>query len=226
MAIILTFIFFLFFVILDLLSQRKKQQPDDLGHEHFQSLSRLIQNFKIHAPSGVFISRGHVWFKNLDSGNIQVGLDDFCPGLLTKVDSIQLRKPGDRVNDGDGMCVLYQGEKKLSFFSPLDGIIKEVNPRILKKPDILCSDPFNHGWIYKVKPSFETSFLSASDRLANHALEWQKEERERLAAFIQEEPEYKEKLEHQLNEGTLGLKGLLDNMNKLSWHRFEENFLR
>ena len=101
-----------------------------------------------------------------------------------------------------------------------------IFPRILKKPDILCSDPFNHGWIYRVKPSFETSFLSASDRLANHALEWQKEERERLAAFIQEEPEYKEKLEHQLNEGTLGLKRLLDNMNKLSWHRFEENFLR
>ncbi len=229
MVILLTLFFFIFFIIINLFierKQKKKQYLDNLGPEPLQSLSRLIQNFKIHIPSGVFISKGHVWIRNLADGNIQVGLDDFCPGLLRKVDSIKLRKTGDRVNDEEGMCVLYQGEKKLSFFSPLDGIIQGVNPRLQKNPEILCVDPFNKGWIYKVRPSFETSYLLESDQLANSALKWQKGERERLADFIREEPALQKKLELQLREGKLTLKGLLDNLNKLSWHKFEEIFLK
>jgi glycine cleavage system H protein len=186
----------------------------------------LIQDFKLHIPSGVLISRGHVWIRNLSDNKIQIGLDDFCPGLLTKVDSIKLRKTGDRVNDDEGMCVLYQGEKKLSFFSPFDGIIQEVNPLLLENPKILCLDPFNKGWIYKISPSFDPSYIFESDLLFSHAFKWQKKEKERLAHFLQEDPSFQKKLEPQLKEGKLSLKGLLDNLDKLAWLKFEENFLK
>lgn len=229
MAIILTVIFFILCIgINSLVQRRQKKKQILLGQEQgsLQSLNELIQDFKLHIPSGVLISKGHVWIRNLADGQIQIGLDDFCPGLLTRVDSVKLRKEGERINDDEGMCRLYQGEKKLSFFSPFDGIIQEVNPQLHKNPKILCLDPFNKGWIYKVKPSFDISFIFESERLVSSALKWQKREKEKLSQFLQEDPRIQEKLKHQIKEGKLSFKGLLDNLDRLSWLKFEENFLK
>ena len=206
--------------------QEKKQRIDVQTLKPLYSLYKLIDDIDLHIPSGLLISKGHVWIKDLPDGKMRVGLDDFCPGLLTKVDSIKLHKSGDRINDNEGMCTLYQGEKKLSFFSPFDGIIQEVNPLLLENPKILCIDPFNKGWVYSINPSFEMPYLLDRDQIVQKSLEWQKIEKEKLVDFIQEEPAMEKKLEQKFKEGKFSLKGLLDSLDKLSWLKFEENFLK
>jgi glycine cleavage system H protein len=233
MVLALTLLTFCLFIILDLIVRairaRKKKislDVDTRTRKPYHPMSALFQNSQIYLPKGVFVSRGHVWVKTLPNGEVRTGLDDFCPKLISKIDAIKLHIPGDRVNNNGGMCKIYQGDKKLSFFSPLDGIIKEVNAELQKNPKIICHDPFGEGWIYRIRPSLEISYLNESERLDEEILDWEQKEMERLENFILSDPKAKTELEGKLKKKKFGLKNLLDNLDGFYWLKFEENFLR
>ena len=130
------------------------------------------------------------------------------------------------MNNKEGMCTIYQGEKKLTFFSPLDGIITEVNADLLKNPKIICRDPFGEGWVYRVKPSLEISYLVESEKVDKEILDWEQKEMDRLANFIMNDSSAKTTLEEKLTKEKCGLQGLLDNLDSFYWLKFEENFLK
>jgi glycine cleavage system H protein len=233
MVPVLTLLTFLFFITVEIIiretkarKKRKSLHVDAETKKSYQPISELFQNIQIHLPKGLFVSKGHVWVKVLPKSEVQIGLDNFCPKLITRIDSIKLHDPGDRVNNQDGMCTIYQGEKKLTFFSPLDGIINEVNPELLKNPKIICRDPFGEGWVYRVKPSLEMSYLVESEKMDKEILDWEQKEMDRLANFIMSDASAKTSLEEKLKKEKFGLKGLLDNLDSFYWMKFEENFLK
>jgi glycine cleavage system H protein len=233
MVPVLTLLTFLVFISIQLIGRwikarknKKSLHVDAQAKKSYQPISELFQNIQIHLPKGLFVSKGHVWVKVLPKSEVQIGLDNFCPKLITRIDSIKLHDPGDRVNNQDGMCTIYQGEKKLTFFSPLDGIINEVNPELLKNPKIICRDPFGEGWVYRVKPSLEMSYLVESEKMDKEILDWEQKEMDRLANFIMSDASAKTSLEEKLKKEKFGLKGLLDNLDSFYWMKFEENFLK
>jgi glycine cleavage system H protein len=233
MVVLLTFLTFSFFLIFELIVQQKKAKRekesflvDPKEQRVYQPISELFQNIKINLPKGLFISRGHVWVKVLPKGEVRLGLDCFCPKLITKIDKIELHNPEDRVNNNGGMCTIYQGEKKLTFYSPLDGIIRDVNTQIFKDPKTICRDPFGEGWIYRVRPSLEMSYLMESETMDKDNLDWEKSEVDRLANFVLSDPSTKMLVEENLKKKKFGLQGLLDNLDSFSWLKFEEQFLK
>ena len=233
MVPLLTLLTFGFFIIFELIVReikaRKKKRSlylDSKTSKPYQPISELFQNIQINLPKGLFVSKGHVWIKVLPKGEVKTGLDNFCPKLITQIDTIKFHNPGDRVNNQGGMCTIYQGDKKLTFFSPLDGIIKEVNPELLKNPKIICHDPFGEGWVYRVRPSLEISYLVENEKMDKEILDWEQEEMDRLANFILSDPSAKTELEEKLKKKKFGLQGLLDNLDSFHWMKFEENFLK
>ncbi len=231
MVILLTVLTFCLIIGLDLYhkyGQHKEKSPlNPQAQKLKQYFNSLNQSIEEKLPKGIFISRGHVWIKALPSGKIRVGLDNFCQSLISRIDSIRLNKSGNRVNDGGRMCEICQGEKTLTFLSPLDGTIKEVNTELLQNPKNLCDDPFKSGWIYTIEPSFLGSLVSESD-LVNHyyTQKWETSEIERLCKFILHDPEMKKNLEQKMIEEKFSLKGFFDSMSKSVWLKFQENFLR
>ena len=229
----LTLLTFLFFISIELIrreikarKQKKSLHVDTKTQKSYQPISELFQNIQIHLPKGLFVSKGHVWIKVLPKSEVRIGLDNFCPKLITRIDFIRLHDLGDRVNNEGGMCTICQGDKKLTFYSPLDGIIKEVNADLLKNPKIICHDPFGEGWVYRVKPSLEMSYLVESEKMDREILDWEQKEMDRLANFIMSDPSTKTTLEEKLTKEKFGLRGLLDNLNSTHWLKFEENFLK
>ena len=233
MVVILTFLTFSFFIVMEFIAQQRSSKKEEKSllidpkeTRAYQPISELFQNIRIDLPKGLVISRGHVWIKVLPQGEVRVGLDCFCPKLLTKIDKIELHGPDDRVNNNGGMCTIYQGEKKLTFYSPLDGINREVNTRIYEDPKTIYRDPFGEGWIYRVRPSLEMSYLMESETVDKEILDWEQREMERLADFIMNEPSAKTKIQNNIESNTFGLQGLLDSLDSFGWLRFEEQFLK
>ena len=229
----LALIFLIFCLLIELIvrairfSKRKVSTDSDSQlRKTYQSISKLIRNMQINLPKGVFVSKGHVWFKQLSKDEVRVGLDDFCPNLITRIDTIKLHHPGDRVNNEGGMCTIFQGSKKLTFFSPLDGVIEEVNPELLRNPRIICHDPFGKGWIYRIKPSLEISYLVESDRVDKENLDWEQREVDRLADFIIRSPSTRSAIEENIRNEKFVFRELLDNLDSLNWLKFEKSFLR
>ena len=46
-------------------------------------------------------------------------------------------------------------------YSPVSGIVEEVNEELLDSPELINSDPYGKGWIVKIKPK------SLEDELEN-----------------------------------------------------------
>jgi glycine cleavage system H lipoate-binding protein len=103
-------------------------------------------------PEGVFFHRGHSWAKPEAADLLTVGMDDFAYGLVGRPDSIMLPEAGR---------VLAQGEKGWStridghvfdVLSPVDGEVVEVNEEAAEHPALASADPYERGWLLKVRP--------------------------------------------------------------------------
>nr|MCU0407656.1 hypothetical protein [Bacteroidales bacterium] len=84
---------------------------------------------------------------------------------------------------GDALAEIGQDGKKLIIYSPVSGEIEAINPVISDDPAIVNEDPYQKGWIYKVKPK---NWIEETSRyhLADDASSWIATELDRFRAFL------------------------------------------
>ena len=136
-------------------------------------------------PQGLFYSRNHTWAHLSKSGIARVGLDDFILHVTGEVKFSNLRNPGDFIRKGDLLTELDQKGKLLKIYSPLSGKITGINSILYDNPEVFTEDPYEAGWIYKIKPS---KWIAETNGcyLAEEAISWSKKELERFKDFIAE----------------------------------------
>lgn len=103
-------------------------------------------------PEGLLFNRNHVWTHLEPSGKASLGLDDMLMHITGKVELKNFRNPGERVRKGDLIAEITQDGKQLKITSPVSGEISDVNENIISEPAILNNDPYQKGWLYKIKP--------------------------------------------------------------------------
>jgi glycine cleavage system H protein len=134
-------------------------------------------------PQGIFFSNNHTW-THLDSkGNAKVGMDDLLLHLTGDVQFSKLRKTGETIGKEELLAEVEHNGKKLRILSPISGEVLAVNPVLSKNPEILNEDPYQKGWMYKIKPSRWIAETS-SFYLAEEATGWSVKELERFKDFL------------------------------------------
>ena len=118
-----------------------------------------------------------------ESGAAKVGLDDFLQHVTGEVKFISLKNPGEIVKKGDLLTEIDQNGKHLRVFSPISGEILSTNTMLSENPGILNEDPYEEGWIYKLKPSNWVEDTK-SYFLAEDATKWATKELERFKDFL------------------------------------------
>ena len=104
-------------------------------------------------PREFLFHQGHGWVKAGNEGVVTVGLDDFAQKLVGKVDFIDLPSVGSRLAQGEKGWVLRAGAQAIPMLSPLDGEVVAVNEEAARSPEIVNGDPFEKGWLLKVRPA-------------------------------------------------------------------------
>ncbi len=94
-----------------------------------------------------------------------------------------LREPGDIIAKGDLLTVIDQGGKQLKVYSPITGKITNTNEVITDDPELINEDPYDQGWLYKIKPKNWKKDTS-SFMLADEAVEWSEKELARFKDFL------------------------------------------
>ena len=145
-------------------------------------LSNLSANI-LKIPQGLFYHKNHTWVHLEVFGAAKVGLDDFLQHLIGEVRFTNLKNPGEMINKGDLLTEIDQAGKHLRVFSPISGKIQDTNPKINETPEIINEDPYEKGWIYKIKP-LNWVEETASYYLAEEATNWSTKELERFKDFL------------------------------------------
>ncbi len=110
-------------------------------------------------PEGLYYSREHEWVK-IEGKLARVGVTDYAQSKLGDVVYVELPEVGKQVKQaaepkGKEMEIgAVESIKAVSAaYSPLSGTVKEVNPSLQERPELINTSPYNEGWICVLEPS-------------------------------------------------------------------------
>jgi len=99
---------------------------------------------------GLYYTETDEWVK-VDRDIATVGITDYAQKKLRDIVGIDLPNVGREVNMGEQVAVVESVKAAADIYSPLSGIITEVNEELTTLPELLNKDPYDKGWIFKLK---------------------------------------------------------------------------
>ena len=174
-------------------------------------------------PEGLFIGAGHAWARLEPDGSVRIGLDDFASRLMGRLDKMELAAEGAKIERDDAAFVLHQGGKNVAFPSPLEGTVTAVNTELLHHPENLKNEPYEAGWLLRLRPSHLAQELRQL-RIGDEARGWMHAEVARFAEFLGRQMPA-DAVGATAQDGGLPVSGVMEHLNGNAWERFEEEFL-
>ena len=98
-------------------------------------------------PGGVFISKGHCWASLEQDGTVKIGIDDFAKKIIGPFDDIDLPNRGMNVSKGQPLFRIIQGNRSITFNSPVSGKVAKINNKLLQNIDLLNVTPYEKNWL-------------------------------------------------------------------------------
>jgi glycine cleavage system H lipoate-binding protein len=179
---------------------------------------------EILVPQSVFFGKGHTWVSLKQSGNVQVGMDDFVNRFLGKIQKISLKGIGEEIKKGSTLFTVEQNGKKLSFVSPVSGTIYSLNDAIMGDPKNLSENSYDKNWLCTITPKNLSVDLKLM-KVADEASKWIKEEMNRLKDFIAGVNVEDSLIGATLHDGGAPVKGIMEYMDDKTWEKFQNDFL-
>lgn len=189
-------------------------------------LQPVLDENTVIVPAGLYFDKTHTWAFMEQNGIVKVGIDDFMQHITGAITRIKMKDKGDSIKKGEPILSIIQNGKQLNLYSPVSGIIKELNTSLDTNSSIINSSPYNEGWVYKIEPSNwlrENQLLFMADKQRQYI----KSEFSRLKDF----------LAAALKAGSLSLAplvlqdggelrdGVLSNLGPEEWEDFQTKFI-
>ena len=115
-------------------------------------------------PAELKYSKEHEWLRKEADGTYTVGITEHAQELLGDMVFVDLPEVGATVEAGADCAVAE------SVNAPISGEIVAVNEELNDSPELVNSDPYNDGWIFKIKASDEAQVAALLDAAAYEAL--------------------------------------------------------
>jgi glycine cleavage system H protein len=103
------------------------------------------------APRDYLFHPGHAWAAHEGDRVFRVGMDDFAQQLVGEPSKLELPSPGQEVRQGELGWTVRVGPHAVRMLSPVDGVVESVNPAIGGSPGIVNDDPYEEGWLMRVR---------------------------------------------------------------------------
>ena len=103
-------------------------------------------------PADLKYTKDHEWVK-IDNETATVGITDFAQGELGDIVYIEVDSIGENL-ESESVFGTVEAVKTVSdLFMPLSGEIIEFNSELESRPELVNEDPYNSGWMIKIKLS-------------------------------------------------------------------------
>lgn len=101
-------------------------------------------------PTELKYSKDHEWIK-IEGDFALIGITDFAQSELGDIVYVDVDTEGDVVNANDVFGSIEAVKTVSDLFMPVDAEVIEINPALEDDPELVNTDPYNEGWIIKVK---------------------------------------------------------------------------
>lgn len=107
-------------------------------------------------PNNLLYTRTHEWLKKDRDGVYTIGITDHAQGLLGDIVFVELPEKDDEIEPSTPFGVLESVKTAADLFSPVSGIVIETNTALNSNPELINDDPYNKGWIIRIKIQDDT----------------------------------------------------------------------
>lgn len=110
-------------------------------------------------------TKDHEWVK-AEGKLARIGITDHAQTELTEIVFVELPAAGKEVKAGDVLGNVESVKTVSEVFSPVSGIVKDSNGKLVDSPEFLNKEPYGQGWIAVVEmidPSELNKLMSAED---------------------------------------------------------------
>lgn len=121
-------------------------------------------------PSELKYVASHEWLRMEDDGTITIGITDHAQDALGDIVYVELPDVGDTVAVDDEVAVVESVKAASDVYAPITGEVVEINEALEDDPEIINTDPYGDGWMYRIKPDNADdydSLLSAEEYQAD-----------------------------------------------------------
>ena len=101
-------------------------------------------------PENLKYTKDHEWLR-LEGGIGTVGITDYAQGELGDVVFIELPTIGKKVEFGQTFGTVEAVKAVSDLYSPVTGEVTEVNKEIQDSPELVNKEPYERGWMIKIK---------------------------------------------------------------------------
>jgi len=103
----------------------------------------------MNVPENLKYTKSHEWVL-VDDNQVTVGITDFAQEQLGDLTFVELPAVGDSVNASDEIAVVESVKAASDVYAPVSGSIAAVNEELESSPELINSDAFGAGWIFKI----------------------------------------------------------------------------
>jgi glycine cleavage system H protein len=103
-------------------------------------------------PENLRYSKDHEWVA-VDGDNATIGITDYAQQQLGDVVYVELPKAGETFTEHEAFGSVESVKAVSEIFTPISGEVTEVNDGLNDTPEVVNSDPYDGGWMVKLKMS-------------------------------------------------------------------------
>ncbi len=102
-------------------------------------------------PQELRYTKDHEWIL-LDDGVVIVGVTDFAQSELGDIVYVELPSVGAELAQMETLGNVESVKSVSDLFSPVSGVVADINIRLSDSPELLNSDPYGEGWMVRIEP--------------------------------------------------------------------------
>ena len=109
-------------------------------------LETIVDKFTFKVAMDRSYNAEGVWAKE-ENGRVRIGLSDFVQQRSGDVAFAEVKPVGTTLAAGEEAAVIETIKVNITYTSPVNGKILEVNPAMNNAPEAINQDPYGAGWL-------------------------------------------------------------------------------
>ena len=104
-------------------------------------------------PAELKYNDSHEWVRLEADGTVTVGITDHAQEALGDVVFVETPAVGSELSAGSSAGVVESVKAASDIYSPIDGTVLATNPALEGEPELVNSDPYGEGWMFRLQPA-------------------------------------------------------------------------
>lgn len=114
-------------------------------------------------PGDLKFAPSHEWVRLEEDGTITVGISGHAQEQLGDLVFVETPEIDRSCDAEEGIAVVESVKAASDIYAPVAGTVIDANAELADNPELVNTDPYGDGWIFKIQPNEASDIESMMD---------------------------------------------------------------